>query len=67
MAEKLKEMFFTPSSVDAMADALKRAYPALNKKRLAALVFDDTFDAKSLRKAEIREFEDGFLVARYDV
>ena len=49
MPEKLKDMFFTLSSVGAMADALKRFYPGFNKKRFVELVFDDEFDGRELK------------------
>jgi 3-methyladenine DNA glycosylase AlkC len=53
MPEKLKDVFFTLSSVDAMADTLKRFYPGFDKKRFVTLVFDEGFDGKEL-KAKMR-------------
>jgi len=53
MAEKLKDMFFTSSSIKAMADVLKRYYPDFDKKRFVSLVFDDGFESKEL-KARMR-------------
>jgi len=53
MAEKLKDMFFTPSSIKAMADVLKRYYPDFDKKRFVGLAFDEDFESKEL-KARMR-------------
>ncbi len=53
MAEKLKDMFFTSSSVRAMADVLKQYYPGFNKKRFVGLIFDEDFERKEL-KARMR-------------
>ena len=53
MAEKLKEMFFTSSSVDALAGTLRRFHPAFDRDRFVALVFDESFDGKEL-KARMR-------------
>ena len=53
MAEKLKDMFFTTSSVNTMADVLKRCYPDFDKKRFVSLVFDEGFESKEL-KARMR-------------
>lgn len=49
MPEKLKDVFFTRSSVGAMATAIKRAYPKFDKKRFLALVLDDEFEGKELK------------------
>ena len=46
MAEKLKDMFFTPTTVKAMADEMKKVHPALNGKRFLSLVLDDEFEEK---------------------
>ncbi|MFC1633858.1 DNA alkylation repair protein [Planctomycetota bacterium] len=53
MVEKLKDMFFTSSSIRAMADVLKCYYPDFDKKRFAGLVFDEGFESKEL-KARMR-------------
>lgn len=53
MADKLKDMFFTRSSVDAMASALKRFYAGFDKKRFVTLVFGKGFNGKEL-KAKMR-------------
>lgn len=46
MAEKLKDMFFTESTVKVMAGEMKKIYPALNRKRFLSLVLDDEFEGK---------------------
>ena len=53
MAEKLKEMFFTSSSVDALAGTLERFHPDFDRDRFVALVFDESCDGKEL-KARMR-------------
>ncbi|UCG59281.1 MAG: DNA alkylation repair protein [Phycisphaerales bacterium] len=53
MAQKLKDMFFTSSSIDAMANVLKRFYPGFDKRKFSTLVFDEGFDSKEL-KAKMR-------------
>jgi 3-methyladenine DNA glycosylase AlkC len=53
MAERLKDMFFTASSVGAMSHVLKKHYSAFDKERFTALVFDAEFGKKEL-KARMR-------------
>lgn len=53
MAERLKDMFFTPSSVGTMADEIERVYPKFDKKRFLASVLDDHFEGLEL-KARMR-------------
>ncbi|MCP4900762.1 MAG: DNA alkylation repair protein [bacterium] len=53
MAERLKDMFFTRDSVEAMANALAEVYPRFEKPRFLNLVFDGTFEEKEL-KARMR-------------
>ena len=53
MAEKLKNIFFTSSSVSAIADVLKQIYPGFDKKHFVKLVFDDEFEDREL-KAKMR-------------
>ncbi|MCP4152397.1 MAG: DNA alkylation repair protein, partial [bacterium] len=40
MAEQLKNMYFTKSSLNGMADTMQRFYPAFDKKRFLELIFD---------------------------
>lgn len=49
MAERLKDMFFTESSVEAMSNTLKRFYPEFDKDKFKALVFDSEFKDKELK------------------
>ena len=53
MAEKLKNIFFTSSSVSAIADVLEQIYPDFDKKHFVKLVFDDEFEDREL-KAKMR-------------
>lgn len=53
MPEKLKNIFFTPTSLFDMADALERFYPKFDKKQFLSLVRGDGFDGKEL-KAKMR-------------
>jgi 3-methyladenine DNA glycosylase AlkC len=49
MAEPLKDMFFTGSSMDTFADTIQRFYPEFDKKKFIRLVFDETFADKELK------------------
>lgn len=48
MAERLKDMFFTQSSMDTFANTIQQFYPEFDKKRFLQLVFDDTFADKEI-------------------
>jgi 3-methyladenine DNA glycosylase AlkC len=48
MAERLKDMFFTQSSMDTFADTIQQFYPKFEKKKFIQLVFDKTFADKEL-------------------
>ena len=50
MTELLKDMFFTQTSINEMADILKKYYPAFDKEKFISLVFDDTFGTKKLKE-----------------
>lgn len=50
MAEQLKNIYFTTSSMNKMADVIHRFYPNFDKKRFIQLVFDDAF-----KKMELKE------------
>jgi 3-methyladenine DNA glycosylase AlkC len=49
MPDRLKDLYFTRSSLEAMAAAVRRAYPAFDAERFLALVFDETWDALELK------------------
>jgi len=48
MAERLKDMFFTPSSMDVFADTIRKFYPEFDKQKFFELVFDETFEDKEI-------------------
>ncbi len=50
MAERLKDMFFTESSINALADAIKGHYGRFNKKKFVQLVFDEAFREMELKQ-----------------
>jgi len=50
MAEQLKNMFFTSSSMDKFGDTIKQFYPDFDKKRFLELLFDRSWDAKELKE-----------------
>jgi 3-methyladenine DNA glycosylase AlkC len=50
MPEKLKDLFFTTSSVGALADAIAQAYSAFDKGHFTALVFDSQWEDKELKQ-----------------
>ncbi len=48
MTEKLKDKFYTSSSINAFADTIKRFFPDFDKKRFVGLVMDGGLDSKEL-------------------
>ncbi|MGD9346034.1 MAG: DNA alkylation repair protein [Candidatus Aminicenantes bacterium] len=48
MAERLKDMFFTRSSMDAFADTIRQSYPEFDKKKFIEIIFDETFEGKEI-------------------
>ena len=50
MAERLKDMFFTEASLNAMADAVKNAYARFDRETFIELVFDDAFNGMELKQ-----------------
>jgi len=50
MAERLKDQFFTRSSVNALADTIKKIHPDFDKEKLIGLVFDSTWESKELKE-----------------
>jgi 3-methyladenine DNA glycosylase AlkC len=50
MPEKLKDLFFTPTSVGKLADAIQQVDPHFNRERFLALVFDATWESKELKQ-----------------
>ena len=50
MAERLKDIFFTQSSINTFADTIKRFYSDFNKKKFIDLMFDETFEAKEVKE-----------------
>ena len=53
MAERLKDMFFTPISLNAMADTLREHYSLFDKKKFLAAVYDSNWESLEL-KAKMR-------------
>jgi 3-methyladenine DNA glycosylase AlkC len=49
MAERLKDMFFTQSSMKTFAEIIQRFYSEFDTKKFIRLVFDDTFADKELK------------------
>ncbi len=50
MAERLKDMFFTPVSMQAFGSAIQKAYPNFDLKRFLDLVFDESFASMELKE-----------------
>ena len=50
MAERLKDMFFTEASVQALADAIKESYGRFDRPKFVRLVFDDAFEGLALKQ-----------------
>ncbi|MBN2413464.1 DNA alkylation repair protein [candidate division KSB1 bacterium] len=53
MAERLKDIFFTETSLNKFADTIKQYYPEFDKKKFLALVFDENWESLEL-KAKMR-------------
>jgi 3-methyladenine DNA glycosylase AlkC len=50
MPEKLKDMFFTPESIQIFADSIKKHYAHFDQARFKALVFDDNWKNLELKQ-----------------
>ena len=50
MAERLKDMFFTEESVNALANAVKQAHARFDKEAFIQLVFDEAFTGLELKQ-----------------
>lgn len=48
MAEKLKDKYYTPSSINAFAETIKISYPAFDNKRFLGLVIEGGLESKEL-------------------
>ncbi len=49
MAERLKDMFFTQSSMETFADTIQEFYPEFDKKKFIQIVFDEAFADKEVK------------------
>jgi 3-methyladenine DNA glycosylase AlkC len=50
MPEKLKDLFFTASSIGQLGKTIKQAYPAFDQEKFTALVFDADWGDKELKQ-----------------
>jgi 3-methyladenine DNA glycosylase AlkC len=50
MPEKLKDLFFTTSSIGQLGEAIERVYPDFDRERFTALVFDADWDNRELKQ-----------------
>ncbi len=50
MPEKLKNMFFTPDSIQAFANAVKNHYNEFDREKFISLVFDDNWQNLELKQ-----------------
>lgn len=50
MADRLKDQFFTPLSVQAFTDRLKRTYPDMDRDSFLNTVLDDEWEARELKQ-----------------
>lgn len=50
MAERLKDIFFTQSSINKFADTFQRFYSDFDKKKFINLMFDEAFETKELKE-----------------
>lgn len=50
MANRLKDMFFTKSSINQFADTIKQYYPEFNKDKFVNSIFNDEWNSKELKE-----------------
>ncbi len=50
MAERLKDQFFTSSSINKLGNTIKKFYPAFNISRFTKLIFDETWESRELKE-----------------
>lgn len=50
MAEKLKDMFLTSTSLNKMADTLQKYYPKFDKKKFLSLIYDNAWESRELKE-----------------
>jgi len=50
MADRLKDMFFTNSSINQFADTIRQYYPEFNKNKFVNSVFNDEWNSKELKE-----------------
>ncbi|GAH14314.1 unnamed protein product, partial [marine sediment metagenome] len=50
MADRLKDMFFTNSTINQFADIIRQYHPEFNKDRFVNLVFNDEWNSKELKE-----------------
>ncbi|MFC2146316.1 DNA alkylation repair protein [Acidobacteriota bacterium] len=50
MADKLKDMFFTGSSIKQFADTIKQYYPEFDTEKFVNLIFNDEWESKELKE-----------------
>lgn len=50
MAEKLKNLFFTPDSINELSDAILKVYPSFDKAKFIGAVFDSSWETKELKE-----------------
>lgn len=50
MPDKLKDLFFSSSFIDQLADTLQEIYPAFDKARFTRLIYDANWEARELKE-----------------
>ena len=50
MAERLKDIFFTNSSINKFGDIIKQYYPEFDKEKFLNLIFNDEWKSKELKE-----------------
>ncbi|MFC1725142.1 DNA alkylation repair protein [candidate division KSB1 bacterium] len=50
MSENLKDMFYTESSINSIADVIKKYYPEFDKEKFLSLIYDDTWKDRELKQ-----------------
>ncbi len=50
MADRLKNMFFTNSSISQFADTIKQYYPEFNKDKFVNSIYNDEWNSKELKE-----------------
>ena len=65
MAERLKDIFFTNSSINKFGDIIKQYYPEFDKEKFLNLIFNDEWKLKDFLVCAFQENQGSKAFSRY--